>query len=58
MTRSTRLKLTCTHHSVITNILAFHTFFSRQINLKNTSSVLSIKQGYYEKILDGTSKRK
>ncbi len=56
MTRSTRLKLTCTHHSVTTNILAFHTFLSRQTNLKNTSSVLSIKQGYYKEILKGRQK--
>ena len=38
--------------------LAFHTFLSRQKNLKSTSNVLSIKQGHYKEILDGTPKRK
>ena len=61
MLRNTRLKLTYTHHLVMTihsNFLAFHTFLTRQTNLKTTSSVLSVKQDYYDEILDGTSKRK
>ena len=38
---NTHSKLTCTHHLV----MAFHTFFIRQTNLKSTSSVLFVKQG-------------
>ena len=37
MSRDTRLKLTCTHHLIMTtysNFLAFHTFLSRQTTVK------------------------
>ncbi len=47
MSRDTRSKLTGTHHLVMkkySNFLAFHTFLSRQTNLKSTSNVLSLKQ--------------
>ena len=48
MSRNTRSKLTCTAPLGYDNtfkLLAFHTFLSRQTNLKSESSVLSVKQG-------------